>query len=94
MNEEVKTYILSLNKDLYSSLKRLNFTYKSNYPLKESQVTNGGIPLEEIDLDNLTLKKYPKIYAGGELIDVDGDCGGFNIFFAFASGYFIGNKID
>ena len=94
VNEEVKTYILSLNKDLYSSLKRLNFTYKSNYPLKESQVTNGGIPLEEIDLDNLTLKKYPKIYAGGELIDVDGDCGGFNIFFAFASGYFIGNKID
>lgn len=94
VNEEVKTYILSLNKDLYSSLKRLNFTYKSNYPLKESQVTNGGISLDEIDLDNLTLKKYPKIYAGGELIDVDGDCGGFNIFFAFASGYFIGNKID
>lgn len=94
VNEEVKTYILSLKEDLYSILKHLSFTYKDNYPLKESQVTNGGIPLGEINLNDLSLKKYPKIYAGGELIDVDGDCGGFNIFFAFASGYFVGNKID
>ena len=41
--------------------------------------------LKEVD-ENLQLKKYPGIYVCGEALDVDGDCGGYNLHFAFASG--------
>ena len=46
----------------------------------------GGVSLDEID-HHLQLKKYPGIYVIGEALDVDGDCGGYNLHFAFASSY-------
>lgn len=38
---------------------------------------SGGVSLDEID-ENLEVIKYPGIYLAGELLDVDGDCGGYN----------------
>ena len=40
-----------------------------------------------------SLKKISNIYPCGEILDIDGLCGGYNIAFAFASGYFIGKQI-
>ena len=48
--------------------------------------------LDEID-ENLEVIKYPGIYLAGELLDVDGDCGGYNLHFAFASGHHIAKTI-
>lgn len=53
------------------------------YDFLFAQVCSGGIDISEIN-DNLSLKKYPNIYVGGEIIDVDGVCGGFNLMFAFS----------
>ena len=36
---------------------------------------------------------HPNIYLTGELLDVDGDCGGYNLHFAFASGYHVAKTI-
>mgnify|MGYP003495687205 CR=1 FL=1 len=53
--------------------------------IEKAQVCHGGVSLKEVD-ENLQLKKYPGIYVCGEALDVDGDCGGYNLHFAFASG--------
>lgn len=56
-----------------------------------AQVTAGGIPWEEFSPDNLASRLCPGLYAAGEVLDVDGDCGGFNLMFAFASGILAGS---
>jgi len=55
----------------------------------ESQVTSGGIEGSALD-ENFMIRKYPGLFAAGEMIDVDGICGGFNLMFAMASGYLAG----
>ncbi len=50
-----------------------------------AQVCAGGLSLEEINRD-FSLKKYPQIYVVGELLDVDGLCGGYNLHWAWLSG--------
>ncbi|MGN1182282.1 MAG: NAD(P)/FAD-dependent oxidoreductase, partial [Faecalibacillus sp.] len=60
--------------------------------IEKAQVCHGGVLLEEIN-DKLELKKYPGIYVCGEALDVDGDCGGYNLHFAFASGTYVANCI-
>lgn len=49
-----------------------------------AQVTKGGIPLAEVD-ENLQSKKVAGLYFAGEILDVDGQCGGFNLQWAYAS---------
>jgi len=54
-----------------------------------AQICAGGVSMKEIDA-NFALKKYPSIYIVGELLDVDGICGGYNLHWAWASGYMAG----
>ena len=56
------------------------------------QVAKGGIDINEIK-SNLELKKYSNIYIGGEMIDIDGKCGGYNLHFAFSSALTIYNNL-
>jgi predicted Rossmann fold flavoprotein len=50
-----------------------------------SQVTAGGIPLSEININTFESKIVNNLFLLGELLDVDGDCGGYNISFAILS---------
>ncbi|MCM1272112.1 MAG: aminoacetone oxidase family FAD-binding enzyme [Clostridium sp.] len=52
----------------------------------QAQVCSGGVCLSEIDADSMRLKKYGNIYVAGELVDIDGKCGGYNLTFAILSG--------
>ncbi len=49
-----------------------------------AQVTAGGIRAEEVDYQTLESRKAPGLFLAGEVLDVDGDCGGFNLQFAFS----------
>ncbi len=71
---------------------RIVFSIKATLGIEKAQVCHGGVSLEEID-DSLQLKKYPGIYVCGEALDVDGDCGGYNLHFAFASGQYVARQI-
>lgn len=51
-----------------------------------AQVTAGGVTSKEIDVNTLALKSDKRIKFCGEILDVDGDCGGYNLSFAWASG--------
>ena len=58
-----------------------------------AQVTAGGIAGEEIDPATMALRQHPSLYAAGEVLDVDGDCGGFNLQFAWSSAYVAARSI-
>ena len=51
-----------------------------------AQVAGGGISLKEIDLATMESRLVPGLYLAGEIVDVIGDCGGFNLHWAWCSG--------
>lgn len=55
-----------------------------------AQVTTGGISPEGFDPRTLESRRNAGLHAAGEVLDVDGDCGGFNLMFAFGSGVLAG----
>ena len=52
----------------------------------QCQVSTGGISLAEVDAETLQSKIIPGVYFAGEILDVSGPCGGYNLQWAFASG--------
>ena len=56
----------------------------------QAQVTRGGLKCEEFDPADFASRLVPGLFAAGEVLDVDGDCGGYNLLFAFASGLIAG----
>lgn len=55
-----------------------------------AQVTAGGIRTAEFNAASMQSRLMPGVYAAGEVLDVDGECGGYNLMFAFASGLLAG----
>jgi hypothetical protein len=66
-------------------LKSLTISPVRCRPLKEAIVTVGGIALEEIDSRTMEADKVPGFYAVGEVLDVDGPTGGYNLHAAFST---------
>jgi hypothetical protein len=71
-------------------LKNWSLTVSGTMPWPEAQVTAGGIALDEVDPFTLQSRLVPGLYFCGEILDVDGDCGGFNLQWAWSSGYVAG----
>jgi len=57
-----------------------------------AQVTAGGVNVREIDGQTMESRIVPKLYFAGEVIDIDGDCGGYNLQWAWSSGYIAGEN--
>ena len=62
----------------------------STKDMEDAQVTAGGAECSEFMPENLESRLVPGLYAAGEILDTDGDCGGFNLMFAFGSGILAG----
>lgn len=58
----------------------------------QAMVTRGGISLKEIDPCTLESRKVKGLFCCGEVLDLDGPCGGFNLQWAFSSGYLAGKS--
>ncbi len=58
-----------------------------------AQITCGGIPLDEVTPGTMESRLTPGLYLTGELLDLTGDCGGFNLSWAFGTGILAGNAI-
>lgn len=56
----------------------------------QAQVTQGGISTKDFSPETLEHRQHKGLYACGEILNVDGDCGGFNLQFAFACGMLAG----
>jgi len=55
-----------------------------------AQVTSGGVKTSEFNPESLMSLKCPGLYAAGEILDIDGNCGGYNLQWAWSSGYIAG----
>jgi hypothetical protein len=80
-------------RDIVNMLKHFELNVISLRDETYAQVMKGGLSLEEVN-SSLNLKKYPQMYAIGECLDVAGDCGGYNLHFAFASSYKVAKEIE
>lgn len=75
-------------KDIFNiaeAIKNLTFKVLDTTGFNNSQVTAGGILTGEFD-ECLQSKKYKGLFAAGEILDIDGDCGGYNLQWAWSSG--------
>ena len=57
-----------------------------------AQVTKGGVSTKCIDSKTMQVKDFDNLYLCGELIDIDSICGGYNLYFAWATGFIAGNN--
>lgn len=64
--------------ELAQICKHLEFTYKGLYPFDSSQVTVGGISLDDVNEDFSSVRE-PNVFFIGEVLDNDGPCGGYNL---------------
>lgn len=71
---------------LVHTCKRLSFEIKETKGSSSAEVMAGGIALDEVDSKTMASKKIKGLYFSGEVLDVDGDLGGYNLHFAWASG--------
>lgn len=70
----------------------LNFNFKviKDHGFDNAQTTSGGVDLKDINLETLESLKVKGLYFCGEVLDVDGACGGYNLSFAWISGLIAG----
>lgn len=79
-------------KTLADKIKNFKLTISGSTGFNNAQVTSGGIMTRDFN-ETLMSKKVKGLYACGEILDVDGDCGGYNLMWAFASGILCGRSI-
>lgn len=84
------TPISSLGKDVIEKVVKALKCYKMQIAglgdFKNAQVTAGGVPMGEITVGTMESKKQPGLYFAGEILNINGMCGGFNLHFAWATG--------
>lgn len=71
-------------------LKNLDIKVTRARDFEFAQVCTGGIPVTDVNWNTLESKFVPNIHFAGEILDVDGICGGYNLHFAWATGYIAG----
>ena len=77
-------------KHLVNLLKNMEFNIKRYRPIDEAIVTSGGVKTNEINSSTMESKIVSGLFFAGEVIDVDGYTGGFNLQIAFSTGYLAG----
>ena len=77
---------------LSNILNSWTFRVTGSQPWAHAQVTAGGVNTDEVNNKTMESKIVKGIYIVGELLDVDGDCGGYNLQWAWSSGYIAGER--
>ena len=72
---------------LAHTLKNLEFSVSGYKDEDSGQITCGGVDTDKINPSTMESKKIKNLYIIGEIMDVDGDCGGYNLQWAFSSAY-------
>lgn len=77
---------------LAATVKAWRFKLTGTKDFADAQVTAGGVPLMEIDVETMASRRAEGLYLAGEMLNVHGDCGGFNLHFAWATGHLAGTS--
>jgi len=100
LNSNIASHIkyakfLSTNdiKKIVKTIKNLEFNIIDTKGFETCEVCAGGINLSEINLNNMESKYQNDLYFIGEVLDVDGDCGGYNLHWAWSSAYTVATNM-
>lgn len=74
---------------LFEMMRELHTEITGTNPVENAQVCMGGVSLAEVG-EHLEAKKLPGLFLCGEMLDVDGRCGGYNLQWAWSSGHIAG----
>ncbi|NLM20017.1 MAG: aminoacetone oxidase family FAD-binding enzyme [Clostridiaceae bacterium] len=97
VKEKISDYLVQRAgtiKNLAPLMKSTSFKVDGSKGFPAAQITAGGVCLSQIWMPSLALKSQPNIYVCGELIDIDGKTGGFNLQWAWTSGFIAGQLRD
>ena len=78
--------VLCQEPELASAIHSYPLIVKGGSSIQQAQVCSGGVDTEELDPETLESRLHPGLYMAGELIDIDGTCGGYNLQWAWSSG--------
>ena len=78
---------------LCHALKHFSISIADTRPIEEAIVTSGGIKVKEINPSTMESKLVENLYFAGEVVDVDGLTGGFNLQIAFSTGFLAGTSV-
>jgi len=92
LSKPVKDLNDSEIRKLCTVLKKYRIKILETTGFKNAQVTAGGVSLDEVNTETLESKIVKGLYFSGEVLDVYGECGGFNLQWAWASGYIAGEN--
>lgn len=93
INDSVSSLDSSKLKKVTSILKSMNFKVVGTTGFTNSQVTSGGVSTNQFDSKTMMSKTDKGLYLIGEILDIDGDCGGFNLQWAWSSAFCAANAI-
>lgn len=92
--EPLSRYALMLNEKeisrICSAIKKWDFKVTGTMSWNNAQVTKGGVVTGEFNPNTMESKLVNGLFASGEVLDIDGDCGGYNLQWAWSSGYLAG----
>ena len=80
--------------DIIDILFNSKFYVKGTTGFENSQVTRGGVDISEVSPFDFSSKICDGLYIIGEALDVDGECGGYNLHFAFACAYTLSKNFN
>ena len=86
----VRDLTLDEKKRLVAALKGLKLTPGKPRGFAEAVVAAGGVDVDEVDPTTMESRLAPGLYITGELLDIDGDSGGYNLQFAWSTGALAG----
>lgn len=76
------------------NIKHFEFDILKSFGMKRAQVAAGGVSLKQVDCHTMEAKNDPNLFLLGELLDVDGMCGGYNLHFAWATAMLSAREIQ
>ena len=79
-------------KKLFCLIQQFQTTVTQTNAFSQAQVCQGGVDTREVSPETLESLLVPGLYFAGEILDVDGICGGYNLQWAWASGHVAGRE--
>ncbi len=92
-DKNVANYSKQERKALVKLMKEWEFRVTGTQDWKRAEVTAGGIETADVDPTTMESRLCKGLYFAGEVLDIDGDCGGYNLHWAWASGYLAGRSM-
>ena len=87
LDDNAKNISTKMIKQIVYKIKNYRFKIKDTHGFKHAEVSGGGVSTSECDAKSMQSKLVDGLYFSGEVLDVVGKRGGYNLHFAFASGY-------